>query len=178
MSTESNMNIVFEYFGVFPMLCTKCNKMCFQTGVTKSPLPKWIFFPTVTDILNLPWFQIHQDAGIGFFPPSLPCFHFISYSVASSLFSFFMLCVPLHASFFFGWQKWIMKNKHLTDLVWILHLCVVIIRGWDWGVMRDWGKTSLPHIKYTLVPLISHTLSEVNQPVLVGQTNFLWLKGK
>lgn len=109
--------------------------------------------------------------------PALFPFYFI-FCCKFFIFIFHAMCTTTCIIFFFGWKKWIMKNKHLTDLVWILRICVVIIRGWDWGVVRDWGKTSLSHIKYTLVPLISHTLSEVNQPVLVGQTNFLWLKGK
>lgn len=99
---------------------------------------------------------------------------FFPYSVARSLFSFFKLCVPLHASLF-GWQKRIMKSKHLTDLVWILCICL------DYELEEWWGrdeKQSLLHIKHTLIPLLSHTLSEVNQPIIAGLTNFLWLKGE
>lgn len=127
------------------MLCKRCTKMCFQTGITSCPLPKEIFFPTATDFLNLPWFQIHQDAGLGF----LCCPFFPFYSIFCCKFCIFNFsCYVNHyMHHFFGWKKWIMKNKHFTDLVWILCICLVIIRWWAWGVVRDWGKTKLTSYK-------------------------------
>lgn len=73
------------------------------------------------------------------------------------------------------------KAKSFAFLTWFdFYVCVwwSLFYRWACGVVRDWGRTNFLSYKMQVGTLVSHTMSEVNQSIIVGQTNFLWLKGK